>query len=274
MREQGYAMLTHVPIWSEGRVTGVFALGRRGDPQPWFPLEIKLAEEMADLISQTISNQKRRQAENAQMKALVKGADQERERVAADLHDGLGQSVALASLQLASLKERLVYPTEKDKVAFLKAEGMVNLALEEIRNISSDLEPRILQNFGLLAAIRPLLAHFEELSGVKTEFFCNQLEARFHPDVRTNLYRIVQEALNNVYKHAQATHLSVQLMCHPGLLILTIEDDGKGFDKQEALSKERLGLQNMQNRATTLEGRFTVDTSPGKGTSLLIEIPI
>ena len=92
--------------------------------------------------------------------------------------------------------------------------------------------------------------------------------------MRSNLYRLIQEALNSALKPAKAQHLSVQLMCHPDSLILTIEDDGQGFDKAALSQKKGLGLQNINNRILTLDGRLNIDTSPGKGTSLLIEIPL
>jgi signal transduction histidine kinase len=164
---------------------------------------------------------------------------------------------------------------EKNAERFANGLRFLKNAIEESRNIAHNLMPKAIEDFGLVLSLHSLFNQIEKTSGLKIDFFQNMGdEMRLDKQIELNLYRITQEALNNVLKHAGATEVFVQLILHPAEIIFTFEDNGKGFDKLNAnTSKKGIGLKNIANRAIAMSGHADIDSSIGQGTTITIVIP-
>jgi signal transduction histidine kinase len=207
---------------------------------------------------------------------LIAAQENERGRIARDLHDDVSQRVAGLSIMIAGLKSRLVGVAHDPEVTSSLAamqRNTVGLA-EGIRDLSHDLHPSILQHAGLVRALRHTCTQFETLHGTPVTFTADADVGPVDPDTALCLYRIAQEALGNVAKHARATHVEVALTRTPGGLQLTIADDGHGFDLASTRARPGgLGLVSIDERVRLLRGGVSIDTQPRGGTRLRILLP-
>lgn len=215
-------------------------------------------------------------AEKMVIQSLIEGADNERSRVAKELHDGLGQSLTAASLNLNSLIPDIGKMGEKNKEKLENGIKFLRTAIEESRNIAHNLMPKAIEDFGIVLSLKSLFNQTEKATGLSINFYETIGEKiRLDMQVELNIYRITQEALNNVIKHANASEVTVQLMLHPNEIIYTFEDNGVGFDKLVTNSgKKGIGIKSMCNRAKAMSGDCDVESSEGEGTTITIIIPI
>jgi signal transduction histidine kinase len=145
--------------------------------------------------------------------------------------------------------------------------------LQDVRRLAVQLRPTALDDFGLVAALERLVQTFAEMTGIEVDLEPRLGAERLPPEVETTLYRLVQEALTNVVKHAEARHVSILLARREGSVVAVIEDDGLGFDP-DAREGDGVGLLGMQERVELHDGRLTVESAPQAGTTLIIEIPL
>ncbi|MEO1485648.1 MAG: sensor histidine kinase [Bacteroidota bacterium] len=214
------------------------------------------------LFRQRLQNKKQQEL----ILAISETQTEERKRIAQDLHDSIGGSLALTKSKFEVAKKNLKAPsTEMDS-----ALETLEQTTQQVRQISHNLMPGELVRFGLVAAINTLLENLNE-EEINAQFHSNQGEERLEPLKEIQLYRIVQEALQNVLKHARANNLFIQLNKHQEHLTLMIEDDGKGIVQD---SEEGMGLKNIKQRVQLLKGIFTIDSAPERGTILNIQIPV
>lgn len=201
---------------------------------------------------------------------ILTAQENERQRVARDLHDGVNQLLASAKFRLYTIARKLDGASGKGLEDVLK---LVDRAIEEVRLISRDLRPGELDELGLGAALRALTLEFQKRSGIAVRFknMRHFERNRLPQDVEMTLYRIIQEALNNVEKHSEAARVELAVSTATGGLMLNIRDDGRGFGPGE---KRGSGLQNMAERAAMLHGRLEVSSAPGKGTKISVGIPL
>ncbi len=204
-----------------------------------------------------------------QISAVIRGKDAERKRIAAELHDGLGQMLTVASLELDSLKASMNGESESTKKKIEDALNLINRAIDETRTISHDLMPASLEDFGLQSSIQHLVNSINTKGKTHFNFYEDTLTSRFDEDVEMNLFRITQECMQNILKHADAKNGVIQLIEHENSVILMIEDDGKGYDPSQA--HDGLGVKNIQNRVAALDGKLNFDSSK-KGTVITVEI--
>lgn len=213
------------------------------------------------------------ESEDRIISTVIETEDNERKRIAKELHDSLGQKLTTASLNFNSLKKDL----NKEKKGLTKLiTGLNNLnsAIKDSREIAHNLMPRSIENFGYVLAVQSMIADIEEVSGIALNFYDNLKGKRLEDKLEVHLYRITQEAINNVLKYSEAKNVTIQLMSYEGDLILTIEDDGKGFDAENVLiGNASFGLKSMRNRVNSLTGNWHVDSSLGNGTLITIELP-
>ena len=202
--------------------------------------------------------------------------EEERRILARELHDESGQ--LLASL-LAGL--RLIEDAKTLKVAKSQSQTLrriASLAMDELGRLSRGLHPLALDDLGLLAALKAYVADYQKLHGIKVKLKANRLPAkRLSRSIETGVYRIVQEALTNISRHSKASTAEISLSAEGGFLLLTIADDGQGFDADRALldpSKLHFGLQGMRERTAILRGEFTVQSQTGGGTMKTFHIPL
>ena len=214
-------------------------------------------------------------AEKIVIQSLIEGADTERIRVAKEIHDSLGQNLTAVSLNLNSIETPPQIMGEKNAERFANGLRFLKIAIEESRNIAHNLMPKAIEDFGLVLSLHSLFNQIEKTSDLKIDFYQNMGgEMRLDKQIELNLYRITQEALNNVLKHAEATEVFVQLILHPAEIIFTFEDNGKGFDTlNTSTDKKGIGLKSITNRAIAMSGYADIDSSPGHGTIITIVIP-
>ncbi len=215
-------------------------------------------------------------AEKMVIQSLIQGTDNERSRVAKELHDGLGQSLTAASLNLNSLIPDIGKLGEKNKEKLENGIKFLRTAIEESRNIAHNLMPKAIEDFGIILSLKSLFNQIEKATELNINFYENFGEKlRLDMQVELNIYRITQEAINNVIKHANASEVFVQLMVHPNEIIYTFEDNGSGFDKIITnTGKKGIGIKSMYNRAKAMSGDCDVESSKGEGTTITIVIPI
>jgi signal transduction histidine kinase len=214
-------------------------------------------------------------ARQALLSALVKAQEDERTRLARELHDGAGQTLTSLLIRLKTLEKKAGSDHLRQSIEELC--DSVSETIEQVREISYRLRPAALEEFGLELALQTLIDAMAGEAGLEVEYH-HSLEGRsLPPDVETMLYRIVQESLTNVLRHAEATRVLVELTVIPYAVCLRVEDNGKGFDPETLpaeQSRRRLGLIDMQERAEMQGGSLLVYSAPGAGTSVQVRVPL
>ncbi len=206
---------------------------------------------------------------------LVTAQEEERRSIARELHDEIGQALTAIKVELAVV-ERVLGPEARARNVLGEARSITDHALQTVRDLSQLLHPPLLDDLGLAATLDWYLTGFSKRTGVAAELVCEGLEGRLVSEVEMCLYRITQEALTNVAKHAEATSCRVYLRRQVDNVTLTVEDNGKGFDVQRvmsSLSRRGLGLLGVQERAAGFGGRFRVESATGAGTRLTVDLP-
>jgi signal transduction histidine kinase len=212
-------------------------------------------------------------------KAVWKVQEEERRRLARELHDGLGQTLTALTNQLARLQQKLDGQVS-DELAARVADSveMARSALNESRELSRLLRPPVLDDLGLAAALSWLARTLEQRTGLRVELNLEGLEQRLDPDVETLVFRLVQEALTNVLRHAGVDRATVGVSLGDGLLALHVSDQGRGFDAGTALAGTEAatgsGLRGMRDRLELFGGRLELISEPGDGTRVSAVVPL
>lgn len=236
----------------------------------------------ANVSERKAAERSRREAEI--MQRIVEAQESERRRIARDLHDHLGQRMTALRLRIESLTEH-VADGNGASTAAEEVRAAASQVDRDIGFLSWELRPTELEELGLEDALRSFVREWSDQYGIKAEFHASNsgsgLDERLPAAVETNLYRIAQEALNNILKHADATNVSVLLQHHQGDITLIVDDNGKGFDeihRSDAGSRprdRRHGLLGMRERAALLKGTIEIDSQPdGGGTTVLVRVPL
>jgi signal transduction histidine kinase len=205
------------------------------------------------------------------MQSMIVGQEKERSRIAGDLHDSLGGLLSAVKLQFDNVKKHL--NGHLNLKEYHKATDLLDVAVEELRNISRNLQPGALKDLGLISAIKDLVNRFEEKNYPEIYFQYYNIDDKLDDMVTLNIYRIIQELINNSIKHALAKEILIQIVKEGEEIILEYEDDGKGFDPNK-ISKKGMGLENINSRVNFLKGSLTMQSSENKGVSYVIRIPI
>jgi PAS domain S-box-containing protein len=200
--------------------------------------------------------------------------EQERMKMAREIHDQLGQQLTVMKMDAAWLDKKLTAkdPAIKEKIESLKE--ILDETVKMVRKIASELRPGLLDDLGLLAAIEWHVEDFGKRSGIAVESISSKPEPRLPDNSKIGLYRIVQESLTNVARYARARKVIVRTEYHNKDLILTIQDDGVGFDQAAVTANKTLGLLGMRERTNMMGGRFEIISSPGKGTMVVVRVPV
>ena len=266
-----------IPLISKGEIIGILGLRSR-DVGTYDLRERSILERLASQIAPALENAHLfEQLKGGQERLrnlsqrLVEVQEAERRHVARELHDEIGQ--VLTGLKFSiELISRL--PEEAIKANLEESKNLVNELMGKVRDLSLDLRPAMLDDLGLLPTLLWYFERFTIRTQVDVGFEHTGLDRRFLPEVETTAYRIVQEALTNVARHAGADGVSVRLWSNDEVLGLSIEDHGAGFDaSDESILNKSNGLAGMRERATLLGGRLTLESAPGLGTNLFAELP-
>jgi two-component system NarL family sensor kinase len=204
--------------------------------------------------------------------ALLKGQEEERSRMAKDLHDGLGGMLSGVKLSLGSMKGNIILSEENTRL-FARVLDQLDHSINEMRRVAHNMMPEALVKLGLQQAIQDYCDGLNESNLFRFTIQFHGLEKRLQAATEIVIYRVVQELLNNVVKHAGATEILVQVMHHDNNLNITIEDNGKGFDTSSPESKGH-GLSNVRSRVDYLKGQMDIQSVPARGTSIHIDFTI
>lgn len=235
-------------------------------------------DSQADQVALTFNMVLEAVDEAARLRAsqIINAQEQERKRIARELHDETSQVLTSLLISLAILEESITTQEARDRIADTRR--LAHQTLRAIRNLSIDLRPSALDDLGLLPALRSYVKEYQQKCSIEVEFLATGFKERLPAEMETALYRIVQESLTNTARHANARKLSVTLKEKAHAVYATITDDGHGFDVETLLKtpgQERgLGLAGMKERALLLDGSLTINSSPGQGTTVEVRIPL
>ncbi len=270
-----------IPLVAGGDLVGAIDLGF-ADPGEPTPDMLEIARQLADsfaiaMQSARLFDQVRQSRARLQelSRRLVAIQEKERRAIAGELHDEAGQALTGLMIGLSLLEKQGTGHDEATMRRIARLKEMTSGIMENLHRLAMNLRPTSLDRLGFVAALRQHLEDLGREHGLETDFEVVDLDdARLPEDVETALYRVGQEALTNVLRHASATSVSVLLKRRGSAVAMIIEDDGRGFDVGATEESGRLGLYGMQERAAALGGRFTIESSPGSGTTVLVEVPV
>ena len=205
---------------------------------------------------------------------LISAQEDERRRLSRELHDDMNQRLALLALNIQSAQKGLIESSPIYQTLSKLYDGVSTLS-DDVRHLAYQLHPSILDDLGLKVAIQSFVDDFSKWEGISVAFISADISVSLHLDVDSCLYRVVQECLRNVSRHAQATKVDIKLLKEKGGLKLSIQDNGKGFVVDERrLGKHGLGLIGMQERVRVVHGTYEVQSAPGQGTKITVWVPL
>jgi signal transduction histidine kinase len=276
---QGFKSLSVVPIRYRDKVLGAIHLADR-EGQKFSPYIIEFLESISPLIGEALYRffieesllASREQLRN--LSAHLQAArEQERIKVAREIHDELGQSLTAASLELSRIKIKEQF--SKPAAGYLQtAAELIDNAVEDIQRICSELRPRMLDHLGLKAAIEWQAENFSRRTGVHFNLQLDSGHKKLTDAVSTALFRIFQEALTNISRHSGATEVSVDMTAEDKTLLLRVRDNGKGVTKKQLSGEKSFGILGMRERAHELGGELTFSGLRNKGTTITVKIPL
>ena len=280
-----------VPVMRAGRRYGNLYLTEKTGGQPFDERDEALimafaafaagaieSSELAEIERARIAAEEQSRARRALLAEVIAAQEAERARVARDLHDDVGQALTSVLLGLRLVEDSLAAPAPdpgdaRERVADLRE--LVADALRRARRLAFDLRPTVLDDIGLVPALQRLAGDVEARSGVAVDLAASALDGdrRLDPGIETVVYRVVQEALTNVVRHARAERVSVTVTEQESRVRVLVEDDGVGFDATRGEPHRHLGLDGMAERAGLIGGTVTVQSEPGAGTAVVLEVP-
>jgi signal transduction histidine kinase len=263
----------YVPLVLRDRAIGVVVIhdklaGGRPSDLRFSDEDVRIAEALAARAATAVDLSERVQRDV--LRRVVAAQEAERQRIALELHDETGQALTSLLLGLRTASDTTDPATRERVLGSLRE--LASSTLQDVRRLAVELRPKALDDFGLVPALERLGDGLRERTGLQVDIVARLVE-RLPPEVETALYRIVQEALTNVVKHAGARHVSVLLTRKAGSVSAVVEDDGVGFDPSED-GDGGLGLVGMRERVALLGGRLSVESGPESGTTIAAEVPI
>lgn len=206
-------------------------------------------------------------------KAVIEAEEDERQRIARDLHDGIGQMMSAAKMNLSAFESAIQFENHEQQQSFEKIITLVDESCKEIRSVSHNMMPNALLKNNLAIAVRDFIDKIEKKS-LTIHFYSEGIDERLDANLETVLYRVIQECVNNVIKHAEATTLDISIIKDKEGISATIEDNGKGFDVAGKEKAEGIGLKNIITRIEYLKGTVEFDSAPGRGTLIVLNVPV
>lgn len=280
----GINFFISVPLKSKDKTLGIMNLtgsSSHGHTARDFNLLASIGTHVGLSVENALLYEEARQKEKLRgqlLQSAITAQEDERKRIARELHDELGQTLTALIMSIESLEKggSPQQPQLKEKLSGVK--GLVSRTLDDVRRLTLDLRPSVLDDLGLFPAVRGYVQSRLGSAGIQSEFEIMGKTKRIDPVVETALFRIIQEAVNNIVKHARASHARIRLEMKDDMITATVEDDGQGFDIEATfesrVGKKALGLLGIKERVILLGGSFDISSGPGKGTQLAVRIPL
>ncbi len=251
---EAFVMLTANLVTKDGNPDGIQFIGRD------ITKEVRMQENQSFYLQQ-----------------ITRAHEEERQRISRDLHDSTAQNLVAMLRRLERFNEENIQLSEEKQKFLWNLHGQLKSTLQEIRQLSRDLRPSVLDNLGLLPAVEWLAEQLESEHNIRTSLAVFGKEKRFSQEIEITLFRIIQEALRNIAKHAEATEAQVTIEFKDAETKVVISDNGKGFDLPQSLGelsrRGKLGIDGMQTRARLAGGTFNIQSELGKGTTIMVTIP-
>ena len=272
-----------VAMFRDQGLIGALAIGVNGHVREFAQDELSLLKAVGDQAAQAIANAQLLRAANEQHEQLgalsaklAEAQEAERRAVARELHDEIGQLLYAVSASLQAIHITPDAATLAGRLA--DSAALIDLAIQQVRDLALELRPSMLDDFGLVSALTWLVDRQAQRSGFQADFAAEPPDLRLPASLDTAVYRIVQNALTNLARHARARHVAITVRRQGSVLGLLIDDDGAGFDVAAALERARqgatLGLLSMQERARLAGGTLEISSTPGQGTHIRARFPI
>ena len=281
IEESGMQSFAGIPVTISGEITACLGFSSISEQKDWSPELVKRLKHLSRIFGNALA---RKHAEEALLKSredfrqlagkLLSVQESERRRLAREMHDDLSQRMAVLAIDIGKIEGH--YKDIKDPVVEnLQSvrERLVKLS-GDIHTISRQLHPSILDDLGLVDAVKSECSNFTQREGIAVDYQAENMPLRITKDVAICLYRIVQEGLRNVAKHAESKKIVVSLCGKDDSLYLTIKDLGKGFEPKNVESKFGLGFVSMRERVRLIWGDISIESQPGKGTIINVQAPL
>jgi signal transduction histidine kinase len=207
---------------------------------------------------------------------LITAQEEERRKISRELHDVIAQTLTSINLRLAALKKEAALNTRGLERSIARTQQLVEHSVNIVHRFARELRPTVLDDLGLIPALHTYMKSFTKQTGIRVRLSASAAVSKVNSDKRTVLFRVAQEALTNVARHAQASQAEVRIQKLDSVICMRIKDNGKGFPAERVLRgkrKNRLGLLGMRERLEMVSGKFTIESVPGKGTTILVQIP-
>ena len=224
------------------------------------------------LLQQKLRQSDIMQQQDMATKAVIEAEERERKRIASDLHDGVGQMMSAVKMNLSVFESKMQFTTEKEKNSFENILAMVDESCKEVRSVSHNMMPNALLKSSLSSAVKEFIDKIDS-SKLKVNLYAEGLQERLDSNIEIVLYRVIQECVNNVIKHADASMLDISLIKDVEGIAVTIDDNGRGFDSSLPGKIDGIGLKNIKTRIEYLKGTLEIDAAPNKGTLVVIHVP-
>ncbi len=209
------------------------------------------------------------------IRAMIEGQEDERRRIASDLHDRLGSMLSMVKLHYQSVEQNIKHLNISNQRQYSKANILLDEACAEVRKIAHDMVSGTLAKFGLIAALDDLKDSLEDNNNtLNIDLIVHGFKNRLEQKNEVTIYRIIQELISNVLKHANASEIVIQLIFNQNGLNLIVEDNGNGFDVNNIPKDGGMGLKNVLSRVDEIKGQLNIDSSLDKGTTVTIDIPL
>jgi signal transduction histidine kinase len=277
--------LVNIPMVHEGHLVGNLCVFSRGEVRHFAEGELAFLRALSDQAAQAIANARLYEALREEQRAraymldkTITAQEEERKRIARELHDQTSQDLAALMLSLDTCALGLARDRPGLEQHLQTAKSIAETMLENTRRLINDLRPSLLDDLGLAAAIQWYGERRLQSMGIALEFSSDHVETRLPPLLETALFRITQEALTNVVRHADASVVEVTLRVEDDIALLSISDNGRGFGEPVTTwadaEQQGLGLRGMRERVATLGGEMSVESEPGRGAAITVTVPV
>ncbi len=285
---KGMKSVLSIPMLSGGKTLGSCVLvstrGERVWPEEYIPRLRLLGEILVNVLERKRAEEAFRESERILRQnendlrrlagRLISAHEEERSRLARELHDDLAQRLAVFAIEIGKLEKQLMDQPAPVQEELLEMKKDIVKISQDVHSLSRQLHPSILDDLGLIKAVESECTNFSRREGIEIVFNHENISTVIPEDVSLSLYRIIQEGLRNISKHACADHISVSLRGIDHDVLLSVRDDGIGFDSAEVKEKPGLGLSSMRERVRFIHGELSIKSQPEKGTVITVRVPL